>query len=394
MTLLRERLNYRALSLATMASRHFVRGEPHLAVQVCNLLAETGTYLQKTAHDSASSTMDLPWERLLTSAVQCQGRIRNHTLDIGNLTLPPESLASAGDHGAIRRSSSSSVSVLPVVLPCNVVYAVLAAMSRFTLPHYHVDRLYELLATALVRRIVFVTGAVSMAGCPTPDRGEACFIGRSNVGKSSLVNMITSRKALAYTSKRPGKTQQFNYFAVNDVPGLERTIQYGDIVPGRRDADSFYIVDLPGFGYAKVPEQQRQTWLSFMHEYLAQRESLRVVFHLIDSRHGPTEDDAIIMKQVADTLEPKASSTSPSRRVSYVVVLTKADKNVKGGGTADNKKRQGRTGHVSKSVLAAVHETMRTCGVEHAPVVLSSAETKLGRDVLWRYLRLAAEPTP
>ena len=84
---------------------------------------------------------------------------------------------------------------------------------------------------------------------------------------------MTNRKALAFTSKTPGKTQQFNYFAVNDKPELARQIRYGDDVPGSKDLDSFYIVDLPGFGFAKVPQQQRQEWSDFMDEYLQQRKS-------------------------------------------------------------------------------------------------------------------------
>lgn len=84
---------------------------------------------------------------------------------------------------------------------------------------------------------------------------------------------MTNRKALAFTSKTPGKTQQFNYFAVNDKPELARQIRYGDDVPGTKDRDAFYIVDLPGFGFAKVPQQQRQKWSDLMDQYLQERES-------------------------------------------------------------------------------------------------------------------------
>ncbi|EEC47349.1 predicted protein, partial [Phaeodactylum tricornutum CCAP 1055/1] len=195
-----------------------------------------------------------------------------------------------------------------------------------------------------VRRVIFVTGAVTMEGCPPSDRGEAVFIGRSNVGKSSLVNMVTNRKSLAYTSKRPGKTQQFNFFA---------------------DQDSFNIVDLPGFGYAKVPEELRKEWSIFMDAYIANRKTLRVLFHLVDGRHGPTDEDASIMRRVGDLLPGYAT---------YVVVLTKADKNVKGA--ASNKK----AGKVSSDVVDAVRQAMKQNGVGNAPVILTSAETKLGRD--------------
>ena len=92
---------------------------------------------------------------------------------------------------------------------------------------------------------------------------------------------LTNRKSLAFTSKTPGKTQQFNYFAVNDKPELARAIRYGDDVPGEKDGDSFYIVDLPGFGYAKVPQQQKQEWSDFMDEYLLKRSSEYTLFLLI-----------------------------------------------------------------------------------------------------------------
>lgn len=186
---------------------------------------------------------------------------------------------------------------------------------------------------------------------------------------------ITNRKSLAFTSKRPGKTQQFNFFAVNDKPGREKEIKYGDVVEGERDLDSFYIVDLPGFGFAKVPEKQRQEWSQFMAEYLSKRKSLRVVFHLVDGRHGPIDEDANIMKQVSESL-PK--------NVAYVIVLTKADKNVK---LASKNK----PGKVSTDVMNSLRETMKMNKVGNVPVIVTSAETKLGRDDLWRYLRLAAE---
>ncbi|KAI2514106.1 50S ribosome-binding GTPase [Fragilaria crotonensis] len=271
----KERVKHRALSLGSIASRHFFEGEPSYAVQACQLLAEVGPVVR-----SAGLTADdvpMPW------------------------------LAS-----------------------------------------------FKVLHSA---------------------RGEAVFIGRSNVGKSSLVNMITNRKSLAYISKTPGKTQQFNFFAVNDKPEREREIKYGDVVPGEKDRDSFYLVDLPGFGFAKVPEKQRQEWSRFMTEYIATRKTLKVVFHLVDSRHGPTAEDARIMKEIGQIL-PK--------RVTYVVVLTKADKNVKGV----TKKNEGK---VAREVMDSLRQTMKEYQLSKAPVILTSAETKLGRDDLWRYLKLAAE---
>lgn len=316
-----------------------------LALQMMNDMGPIARQAKLTAED-----LQLPWLRLMQGAAKCE---------------------------AGRRDGSVTPCVGPavenVVLPCNLVYSVLSAMSTFSSDND--DLVYEALSNALVRRVLFITGAVSMDTLPPADRGEAAFIGRSNVGKSSLINMATNRKSLAYTSKTPGKTQQFNFFAVNDKPGREKEVKYGDKVEGEPDADSFYLVDLPGFGFAKVPEALRQGWSSFMGEYLAKRKTLKVVFHLIDSRHGPIDEDSNIMKQVKENL-PK--------NVAYVIVLTKSDKNVKGS----SKKNLGK---VSQKVMDDLREAMKENGVGNAPVLITSSESKLGRDDLWRYLRLAAE---
>ena len=195
---------------------------------------------------------------------------------------------------------------------------------------------------------------------------------RSNVGKSSLINMLANRKSLAFTSKRPGKTQQFNYFAVNDAPGLEKFVRYGDPVSGVKDADSFYLVDVPGFGYAKVPDKVKAQWRTFLREYLTERQTLRVVFHLIDSRHGPTPEDEEIMELVGEISNPWK----------YAVVLTKVDKNVK---SKENKPK------VKPSVMDSVNNALDKYFEKPPPVILTSAENKWGRDSLWRYLSRAAE---
>jgi len=189
-----------------------------------------------------------------------------------------------------------------------------------------------------------------------------------------LFIQVTNRKSLAYTSKTPGKTQQFNFFAVNDKPDREKEIKYGDVIVGEKDLDSFNIVDLPGFGFAKVPDHIRRDWSEFMSQYITSRKTLRVLFHLVDARHGPTEEDAKIMKLVGEIL-PK--------RVTYVVVLTKADKNVKG--STKN------SGKVTQDVMQKVRDTMKLHKISNAPVILTSSETKLGRDDLWRFLKRAAE---
>jgi len=337
----RDRIKHRALSIASIASRHFFEGEPSMAVRACGMLAEMGPIVRESG--LLSSEINVPWTRIVQGAAQCEAGRRN----------------------------GSVVPCLPEVeLPCNLVYSVLNAMATF--PSDNNDSTYEAVSNALVRRILFVTGAVSIDGCPKADRGEVIFMGRSNVGKSSLVNMVTNRKSLAYTSKTPGKTQQFNFFAVNDKPGREKEIKYGDDVPGEKDKDSFHIVDVPGFGFAKVSVEQREKWSELLSLYIKTRKSLRVVFHLVDSRHGLIDEDINIMRQMGDDL-PKYTK--------YVVVLTKADKNKKGSSL----------GKVSKEILNDVRNEMKVNGLVNSPILLTSATTNLGRDDMWRYLKLAAE---
>ena len=223
----RDRLGHRAYALASIASRHFFEGEPWEAVYACERIAALGSILRQA--EMKPEELDLPWSRLLRGASQCQAAVRNGEVTV-TVEAPINGLAT-NEH--IRRAQK---------LPCNLVYAVVNAM--LSVPSENSDRVYELLSNALVRRVIFITGAIDMEGCPPADRGEAAFVGRSNVGKSSLVNMVTNRKSLAYTSKRPGKTQQFNFFAVNDKPGREKEIKYGDEVDGEKDSDSFYLVDL------------------------------------------------------------------------------------------------------------------------------------------------------
>ncbi len=141
---------------------------------------------------------------------------------------------------------------------------------------------------------VFVKGVVQLDGLPAGDRPEVAFAGRSNVGKSSLINAITGRKALARSSAEPGKTREINYFDLGE--------------------GALYFVDLPGFGYAKVSKSQAKQWMALTRDYLRGRASLRRVFLLIDSRRGVMDTDTGVM----DLLDTSA--------VNYQVVLTKTDK--------------------------------------------------------------------
>ncbi|MGL4279326.1 MAG: ribosome biogenesis GTP-binding protein YihA/YsxC, partial [Albidovulum sp.] len=123
--------------------------------------------------------------------------------------------------------------------------------------------------------IDFVKGVVAMDGLPPPDRIEVCFAGRSNVGKSSLINALTGRKNLARASNTPGRTQEINYFTAGD---------------------DLYLVDLPGYGYAEAPVAVVAKWQRLLKNYLAGRQTLRRAFVLIDTRHGVKDVDEEILK--------------------------------------------------------------------------------------------------
>lgn len=138
----------------------------------------------------------------------------------------------------------------------------------------------------------FVKGVVAMSGLPPADRLEICFAGRSNVGKSSLINALTGTKGLARASGTPGRTQEINFFTQGPL----------------------YLVDLPGYGYANAPLEKVKTWQRLLKQYLSGRVTLRRAFVLIDARHGVKAVDEEIL------------SLLDSAAVTFQVVLTKADK--------------------------------------------------------------------
>ena len=146
----------------------------------------------------------------------------------------------------------------------------------------------------------YVTSAVSRATCPEELLPEFVFVGRSNVGKSSLINSLTNRKALARTSGTPGKTQTINFFRVE--------LKTSDT---RR---AFYLVDLPGYGYAKTSKTNRKLWAKFIDEYLSSRRDIKFVCQLVDMRHPPQESD---LKSFANLVE---------KNLPVLVVATKSDK--------------------------------------------------------------------
>lgn len=139
----------------------------------------------------------------------------------------------------------------------------------------------------------FLKGVVAMSGLPPADRLEVCFAGRSNVGKSTLINALTGRKALARASNTPGRTQEINFFTL---------------------AESHYLVDLPGYGYANAPVAVVEKWQKLLKQYLSGRATLRRAFVLIDTRHGVKPVDEEILKLL------------DSSAVTFQCVLTKADK--------------------------------------------------------------------
>jgi len=171
----------------------------------------------------------------------------------------------------------------------------------------------------------FLLGVVALEGLPPTDYPEIAFAGRSNVGKSSLVNALTGRKTLARTSNTPGRTQEINYFLMSE---------------------DLYLVDLPGYGYAKVSKSQRGAWTDLVFAYLQGRPNLRRVMVLIDARHGLKESDHDVM----DLLDVAA--------VSYQVVLTKGDK-LKAGERED--------------MMAAVTEGLRRHVAAHPRIIFTSS---------------------
>ena len=191
----------------------------------------------------------------------------------------------------------------------------------------------------------FIAGTNNLGALPDMALPEIAFAGRSNVGKSSLVNALTGRKTLARTSQTPGRTQQMNFFNLSDA---------------------LYLVDLPGYGYAKASKTAIKSWTKMVNTYLKGRASLARVMVLIDSRHGLKDTDRDVMKMLDINAVP------------YQIVLTKIDKTPQ----KDLKK-----------CLAATHNELRKHVAAHPEIIPTSSEKMIGIDVLRAHISTQADTT-
>ena len=191
-----------------------------------------------------------------------------------------------------------------------------------------------------IKTAEFVISNTKLSLCPKPDRAEYAFIGRSNVGKSSLINYITDNKKLAKTSGRPGKTQLINHFMIND---------------------EWYLVDLPGYGYAKTSKSNRTKWEQFIADYILKRENLLNLFVLIDARLPPQQIDLDFMEWLG------------IKGVPFSIVFTKIDKLTSGA--------------LNKNLLAYKKEMLKYW--EEMPKSFTSSATgKMGKEGILNYIEL------
>ena len=191
----------------------------------------------------------------------------------------------------------------------------------------------------VIKSATFVVSNTKVSALPPPVMPEYAFIGRSNVGKSSLINMLVNQQGLAKTSKRPGKTQLINHFLINE---------------------KWYIVDLPGYGYAKVSKSSREKWEKFIRNYLTKRESLQCVFVLIDSRLEPQKIDLEFCSWLGECQIP------------FALAYTKADKQ-------SAPKTDQNVAKFNKALLGWFEEV--------PPFFVTSAEKGQGRDQLLGFIR-------
>ena len=154
-----------------------------------------------------------------------------------------------------------------------------------------------------IKKAIYLISSPSFEKCPMPDKPEYAFIGRSNVGKSSLINMLCNNDKLAKTSNSPGKTQLINHF---EIASLRKAGEFNET--------RWYLVDLPGYGFAKISQSSRRRWEQMIENYLRKRENLTNVFVLIDSRHTPQKLDLDFIQKLL------------LWQIPYTIVFTKSDK--------------------------------------------------------------------
>lgn len=193
---------------------------------------------------------------------------------------------------------------------------------------------------ALINQATFEKSSSRLAECPQTEWNEYAFIGRSNVGKSSLINFLTGRKNLAKTSGKPGKTRLINHFRIDD---------------------RWYLVDLPGYGWAQVSKKEKEAWKKMIEEYLLKRENLISVFVLVDSRHAPQKIDLDFMRWLGE------------KQIPFAIVFTKTDK-------------QGRPQTDAK--IASYKKILLKDWEELPPLFKTSTVAKQGEDLLAYILQL------
>lgn len=190
----------------------------------------------------------------------------------------------------------------------------------------------------VIKSAEFVISNSRVEKCPTTGLPEYAFIGRSNVGKSSLINMLTARKGLAMTSQKPGKTQLINHFIINEA---------------------WYLVDLPGYGYARLGKDSRDSLRRMIEDYVLERKELVLLFVLLDCRHEPQKIDLEFIQWLGEEGVP------------FALVFTKADKLSKGRLAAN-----------VEAYKAKLHEEWE----ELPPIFVTSSEERMGRDELLGYI--------
>jgi len=206
----------------------------------------------------------------------------------------------------------------------------------------------------IIKKAEYVISSPDYTNCPKPDRPEYAFIGRSNVGKSSLINMVVDNHKLAKTSGSPGKTQLINHFDIVSLSGNEKEGSHK-----KEHGLRWYLVDLPGYGYAKVSLNSRRRWEQMIENYLRKRENLINVFVLIDSRHSPQKVDLDFITQLGKWEIP------------FCLVFTKADKETQK--------------EVSKNVKDFLNAMRKTWQFLPQHFV-TSAVKKLGREKLLKFI--------